>query len=218
MCGIFGIYSFIDNTDLASLRFRLLSAQRALHHRGPNDSGLDTFPVSFGIDETFGSLSLGHTRLSIIDLSSRGHQPMHSRDGRYTIVFNGEIYNYCELRSELKTFGYTFETDSDTEELMFAWAHWGIAILPRLTGMFAFVVYDREDQSLTLVRDAFGIKPLFYSLSDTTLGFASELPALLRILPSKPELDPPVFPYGSGGEWPDRHAAVSDPAGQAAAV
>jgi asparagine synthase (glutamine-hydrolysing) len=114
---------------------------------------------------------------------------MHSGDRRYTIVFNGEIYNYRELRALLSTAGYTFTTESDTEVLIAAWAHWGVSGLLRLTGMFAFAIYDREDESLTLVRDAFGIKPLFYSLDEAFLSFASEVPALLKLLPSQPELD-----------------------------
>jgi len=189
MCGLFGYYSSHPVEDSAVLQSRLLAAQRALHHRGQDDRGLETFTVKRGTNISSGSLSLGHTRLSIIDLSPGGHQPMHSVDGRYAIVFNGEIYNYRELRTELKSSGYAFRTDSDTEVLLAAWACWGVSGLRRLTGMFAFAVYDRQDESLTLVRDAFGIKPLFYSLDDTSLSFASEVPALLKLLPSTPALD-----------------------------
>ncbi len=189
MCGLFGHYSSRSAEDSAELDSRLIAAQSALHHRGPDDRGIETFVVVRGADIPNGSLSFGHTRLSIIDLSPAGHQPMHSSNGRYTIVFNGEIYNYRELRNELKTAGYSFRTNSDTEVLLAIWAHWGILGLRRLTGMFAFAVYDRQDQSLTLVRDAFGIKPLFYSQGDDSLSFASELPALLNLLTSKPELD-----------------------------
>ena len=189
MCGLFGHYSSRSVENAAALQSRFLAAQRALHHRGPDDSGLETFLVKRNADISPGSLSLGHTRLSIIDLSSGGHQPMHSGDERYTIVFNGEIYNYRELRAELTSAGYAFRTDSDTEVLLAAWAHWGVSGLRRLKGMFAFAVYDRQDESLTLVRDAFGIKPLFYSLDEASLSFASEVPALLKLLPSTPELD-----------------------------
>lgn len=189
MCGIFGYYSLRPVEDAAALQSNLIEAQRALHHRGPDDCGLKTFSISRGEDVPEGSLSLGHTRLSIIDLSPRGHQPMHSGDGRYTIVFNGEIYNYRELRAELETFGFAFQSDSDTEVLLAAWACFGFSVLRRLTGMFVFVIYDRQDESLTLVRDAFGIKPLFYALNDTWLSFASEVPSLLKLLPSAPDLD-----------------------------
>jgi asparagine synthase (glutamine-hydrolysing) len=189
MCGLFGYYSLKVSEDQGTLRSRFLSTQHALHHRGPDDTGLDTFVIPRDNDLPPGSLSLGHTRLSIIDLSSAGHQPMYSGDGRYTIIFNGEIYNYRELRTELKKIGYIFRTKSDTEVLLAVWERWGVSGLRRLKGMFAFVVFDREDQSLTLVRDAFGIKPLFYSLDQISIYFASEIPALLKLLPSKPNLD-----------------------------
>lgn len=189
MCGVFGDFLSRQEIDPAARQNRLFAAQRALQHRGPDDQGLETFSVSHGMGLTGGSLSLGHTRLSIIDLSPGGHQPMHSGNGRYTIVFNGEIYNYRELRAELTTAGYAFCTDSDTEVLLAAWAYWGVSGLRRLTGMFAFAIYDCQDESLTLVRDAFGIKPLFYSLDDTSLSFASEVPALLKLLPSARALD-----------------------------
>lgn len=189
MCGFFGHYSAHPVSDEALFQKRMASALEALHHRGPDDRGLETFSVLRSAYALTGTLSLGHTRLSIIDLSPGGHQPMHFDHGRYTIVFNGEIYNYRELRSELSFSGYVFHTDSDTEVLAAAWAHWGVNGLRRLTGMFAFAVYDRQDESLTLVRDAFGIKPLFYSLDETSLSFSSEVPALLKLLPSRPELD-----------------------------
>lgn len=180
MCGILG--SFFQQPP-SGLNERLQSALSVLHHRGPNDSGLEHFPVAGG------QLSLGHTRLSIIDLTPGGHQPMHSLDGRYTLVFNGEIYNYKELRNELKGLGNVFHTDSDTEVLLAAWAQWGADALRRLVGMFAFAVFDRVDESLTLVRDAFGIKPLFYSSAAEGPVFASEIPAILKILSKHPELN-----------------------------
>lgn len=205
MCGLLGHYSCCSVENAAALQSRLLDAQRLLHHRGPDDLGLETFSVSRGAEAIPGLLSLGHTRLSIIDLSPGGHQPMHSNDGRYTIVFNGEIYNYRELRAELTTAGYTFHTDSDTEVLLAVWAHWGISGLRRLTGMYAFAVYDRQDESLTLVRDAFGIKPLFYSLHEASFSFASEVPALLKLLPSKPALDlQQAYDYLVYGRYDDK--------------
>ena len=127
MCGLFGRYSTSYVEDSISVKSRLIKAQRALQHRGPDDRGIETILVPRGEGVPAGSLSIGHTRLSIIDLSSAGHQPMHSADNRYTIVFNGEIYNYCELRAELKSDGYVFCTETDTEVLLAVWVHWGIS-------------------------------------------------------------------------------------------
>ncbi len=180
MCGIFGVYT---NNLPPNWEARITSGLEALCHRGPDDQGLETFAVAQG------QLALGHTRLSIIDLSPGGHQPMNSLDGRYTIVYNGEIYNYRELRRELKGLGHNFRTDSDTEVLLAAWAQWGVEGLGRLTGMFAFAVFDRVAQNLTLVRDAFGIKPFFYWGDGESLAFTSEIPALLKLLPDKPQLN-----------------------------
>ena len=150
----------------------------------------------------YGHLFLGHTRLSIIDLSVNGHQPMASPDGRYTFVFNGEIYNYREIRDELQTLGYKFYTDSDTEVLITAWSVWGYSCLRRFTGMFAFVVFDNDDYSLTLVRDAFGIKPLFFSIDQNSFGFASEIPALINLLAVSPKLNfQNVYDYLAHGRY-----------------
>ena len=164
MCGIFG--SFNRNP---SPRFdeQLQAAQHLLRHRGPDDHGLQRISVSGG------QMALGQTRLSIIDLTSGGHQPMSSWDERYVIVFNGEIYNYKELREELKAQGYRFTSDSDTEVLLAAWSAWGSACLSRLVGMFAFAVLDRQSATLTCVRDAFGIKPFFYAQENENFIFAS---------------------------------------------
>ena len=180
MCGIFGIFTKNKSADFDE---RLKASFKALRHRGPDDSGLDI------VDVAGGALALGHTRLSIIDLSPGGHQPMRSADGRYTIVFNGEIYNYRELRKELRSLGRTFVTESDTEVLLAAWAQWGQACLPKLIGMFAFAIYDRHEENITLVRDAFGIKPLFYSITEERLIFASEMPSLLTLSDESPELN-----------------------------
>jgi asparagine synthase (glutamine-hydrolysing) len=189
MCGIYGNYLLRPVDDIKGLKARLQSAQRALHHRGPDERGVETYSILHGPDLPTGCLSLGHTRLSIIDLSHAGHQPMNSCDGRYTLVFNGEIYNYRELRDEMKSSGHSFFSDSDTEVLLAAWERWGAACLPRLTGMFAFAVFDRKKETLTCVRDAFGIKPFFYSSIEDHFAFASELPALMELLPSKPVLN-----------------------------
>jgi len=189
MCGIFGHLAADPAVDKLSLSARLLLAQKALHHRGPDDRGLESFTIPRGKDRPPFELALGHTRLSIIDLSPGGHQPMHSSDDRFTIVFNGEIYNYRELRQELKGLGHLFQTHSDTEVLLAVWARWGVDGLRRLTGMFAAAMYDRREQSLTLVRDAFGIKPLFYVKENENFLFASEIPALLALTIGKAQLN-----------------------------
>ena len=180
MCGIIGTFCPFSDPELDG---RLDAGLGALRHRGPDDCGLERFTLPYG------ALALGHTRLSIIDLSPGGHQPMRSADGRYWIVFNGEIYNYKELRKELTALGHRFRSESDTEVLLETWVRWGVDCLPRLIGMFAFAVYDSHDQTLTLARDPFGIKPLFYSNSPDCFAFASEVPALLALKDSCPLLD-----------------------------
>ncbi|MGH9960632.1 MAG: asparagine synthetase B family protein, partial [Pyrinomonadaceae bacterium] len=153
-----------------------------IEHRGRDDEGVWT---SEPIDETGWRVCLGHRRLAIIDTSSAGHQPMLSADGRYVITFNGEIYNYRELREELRSKGHQFRTDTDTEVLLSAFASWGAGCLPRLNGMFAFAVWDNQERTLTLARDRVGIKPLYYAHLPSMDGrksafiFASEVKAIL---------------------------------------
>ncbi|MBD1849825.1 asparagine synthase (glutamine-hydrolyzing) [Cyanobacteria bacterium FACHB-502] len=151
-----------------------------LKFRGPDDRGIWS-------DR---HIQLGHTRLAILDLSPLGHQPMSFQDGRYWITFNGEIYNYLELRAELVQAGYQFTSKSDTEVLLAAYAHWGTGCLEKLRGMFAFAIWDRKINQLFLARDRFGEKPLYYWIDQGTFYFASELKALLALLPHTPELDP----------------------------
>ena len=180
MCGIAGGWW----PQPAPAKTQLPQALHAMRYRGPDNQGFELYPFNPAV------VALGQVRLSIIDLSAAGHQPMHSPDGRWAIVFNGEIYNYRELRAELRTLGHSFTSDTDTEVLLAAWAHWGQACLPRLTGMFAFAVLDKQSATLTCVRDAFGIKPFFYSAqAGSGFRFASELPALQQLLPGKPELN-----------------------------
>lgn len=180
MCGIAG--GWWPNPALAQKQ--LPQALSAMRRRGPDDQGLELYPFDPAV------VALGQVRLSIIDLSAAGHQPMHTRDGRWSIVFNGEIYNYRELRTELARLGHGFTSDTDTEVLLAAWTQWGASCLPRLTGMFAFAVLDKQTATLTCVRDAFGIKPFFYAAEDgRSFAFASELPALLPLLPTKPALN-----------------------------
>jgi asparagine synthase (glutamine-hydrolysing) len=158
-------------------------ASMALKHRGPDGHG----ELELQVGRT--KMVLGHRRLAIIDLSEAGRQPMESTCGRWAIVFNGEIYNYRELRADLQRAGIAFRSDSDTEVLLACWAHWGEACLPRLVGMFAFAIVDRAERSLTLVRDAFGIKPLFYACDGGRLSFASELVAMATLHGLAPDVD-----------------------------
>ena len=139
-----------------------------LKHRGPDDMGVWS-------DSKFG-VSFGHSRLSIIDLSPAGHQPMVTPDGRYVVVYNGEIYNYVELREELAASGYNFISDTDTEVILAAYAEWGTDCLHRFNGMFAFVLFDTQKEQIFAARDRFGIKPLYYWFSPKGfLAFASEI-------------------------------------------
>lgn len=180
MCGIIG--GFWRHAR-AGIEERTAAALDLLSHRGPDDRGLESLPCEHG------TLLFGQRRLSIIDLSSGGHQPAHTADGALSIVYNGEIYNYRELRDELRACGRTFTTESDTEVLLAAWAEWGRSCLNRLEGMFAFVVYDRRRGVMTCVRDAFGIKPLFIQADGDEFLFASEQPALAALRSRAPRPD-----------------------------
>jgi asparagine synthase (glutamine-hydrolysing) len=171
MCGIAGIISAVQITGAdVDLVNRMNDVQR---HRGPDDEGLY-------FDK---NCALGHRRLSIIELSKDGHQPFSSDDGRFHLIYNGEIYNYIELRDELRQQGWEFRTKTDTEVLLKAYQHYGEKCLPRFNGMFAFVIYDSRENRLFLARDRMGIKPLYYAITDSTLYFASEIKAL-RIIPA----------------------------------
>lgn len=170
MCGIIGAWWKITPSNIETL---IAKGFEILNHRGPDDRGKNI------IDSNNGTLFFGQTRLSIIDLSDGGHQPMSTRDGNFTITFNGEIYNYKELKNELSLLGHQFFTESDTEVLLKAWVEWGESCIPRLIGMFSFAIFDKKKHTLTLVRDAFGIKPLFYSHHGDSFNFASEIQAVL---------------------------------------
>ena len=147
----------------------------AVRHRGPDDAGL----IVLNGQEV--PATLGHRRLSILDLSSAGHQPMRSRDGRFWIAFNGEIYNYLELRAELEASQGPFESKSDTEVILAAYAEWGEACVERFIGMWAFVLVDVRARKAFVSRDRFGIKPLYYAVWNGGLAFASEMKALLQL-------------------------------------
>lgn len=174
MCGIIG---FSGSFDAIALN----AGAEALRHRGPDDCGLFTDKAS--------GVGLGHVRLSIIDLSPLGHQPMVSSDGAIALVFNGEIYNFRELRMGLEGKGFQFKGESDTEVLLNLYLAEGEAMLSRLNGIFAFALWDLRTQSLLIARDSFGVKPLYYAETPKGLAFASEIKALLYLVPEVRELD-----------------------------
>lgn len=167
MCAIIGTASHSPNDS----RDWLIAGRDAMLHRGPDDAG-----AWFATD---GRVGLGHRRLSVIDLSPAGHQPMQDATGLLTLVFNGEIYNYLDLQQELTSKGHTFHSHSDTEVILAAYREWGTDCLARLNGMFAFALHDATRQMLFLARDRAGEKPLFYALNNGQLRFASELKGLL---------------------------------------
>ncbi|MBS1808854.1 MAG: asparagine synthase (glutamine-hydrolyzing) [Acidobacteria bacterium] len=171
MCGIAGFFNRSQSTkqdDYALIAERMATA---LIHRGPDDSGIWL--------DTAQGIGLSQRRLSIVDLSPEGHQPMFSADGRYVVVFNGEIYNFRELRAELESLGHRFRGHSDTEVLLAAVCEWGLeAALKRFVGMYAFALWDRQQATLHLVRDRIGEKPLYYGWVGDVFLFGSELKAL----------------------------------------
>ena len=171
MCGLAGTLDLARQTAEDDLRARVARMAATLVHRGPDSEGT-------WVDAAAG-IAFGHRRLAIIDLSPTGHQPMVSADGRFVIVYNGETYNFRELRRELEARGTTFRGHSDTEVALEAIAAWGIEDgLSRLNGMFAFALWDRTERRLHLVRDRLGIKPLYYGRQGDSFLFASELRAL----------------------------------------
>ena len=160
MCGICGELRLDGTTPELARTGRML---KRLERRGPDHEG----------SYSDGPVALGHRRLAIIDLSERGNQPMVDGELGLAIVFNGTIYNYPELREELKGLGYHFASDGDTEVILKAYAAWGEQCVERLTGMFAFAIWNRHDQQLFLARDRLGIKPLYYSQTERGFLFAS---------------------------------------------
>jgi len=190
MCGICGIINLSREPVQGATIRQMMRLQK---HRGPDNEGVF-------IEDNVG---LGFVRLSILDLSPAGNQPMFygrsdnvtsdmvtsgfsGKDERYAIVYNGEIFNYIELRTELKGFGYTFKTGTDTEVLLTAYSHWGEECLQRFNGMWAFVIYDRQDKLIFASRDMYGIKPFYYCLNNDFFAFASEIPPLLTLFSTKP--------------------------------
>lgn len=171
MCGISGFLEPSRRSGNRELQRTVLKMVNTLHHRGPDDSG------AWADAET--GIALGHRRLSIVDLSPEGHQPMRSVCGRFVISFNGEVYNFEELRHELEDLGYAFRGHSDTEIMLSSISHWGVVpSLRRFNGMFAFALWDRQERELHLVRDRLGEKPLYYGWIGNAWVFGSELKAL----------------------------------------
>ncbi|GAB4255704.1 MAG: asparagine synthase (glutamine-hydrolyzing) [Methylomicrobium sp.] len=213
MCGITGFFS---NTPQPAHIARHMTD--LIRHRGPDDEGYALFadlasePLLCGGDDTPAEtyrcasafrlqqtidqlgdrpvrLALGHRRLAIVDLSPLGHQPMCSADGRYWMVYNGEVYNHWELRSELETLGYRFVSHSDTEVILAAYHAWGKTCLQRFNGMFALLIYDRQQHTLFAARDRFGVKPLYYRLTPSSLAFASEIKQFTALPDWKPHMN-----------------------------
>src|SRR5438105_2164821 len=169
MCGIAGFMLPGRNPRYRELESHLHAMIAMLRHRGPDDAGA----------WTDGRAGLAHARLSVIDLTPAGHQPMASADGNVWISYNGEIYNFREIRRDLEELGYPFRSRGDAEVIANGWHAWGAEVIPRLRGMFAFALWDRRTSRLILARDRIGKKPLYYALSEGALLFGSEIKALL---------------------------------------
>lgn len=182
MCGISG---FISKKRITVEQ--LIAMNDTMLHRGPDDSGAEIFAAADGY-----SVGLAQRRLSIMDLSPLGHQPMHAADGRVSIVYNGEIYNFKELKQELS--GYPFRSQCDTEVILAAYEKWGIGCVERFNGMFAIALFDRETQELYLVRDRIGKKPLYYWKDGENLVFASELKPIMACPGFPKKIDRSVLP------------------------
>ncbi|MCX7877343.1 MAG: asparagine synthase (glutamine-hydrolyzing) [Ignavibacteria bacterium] len=197
MCGINGIISAEDN-----IKFKIIEMNSLLKHRGPDDegyiaidsesnnylnlSGSDTvsslsylMPDIRSLSQLPGNVVMGHRRLAIIDLSEKGHQPMKDSEGKAWIVYNGEIYNYIELRYQLISLGYKFTTNTDTEVILNAYLHWGVDCLNKFNGMWAFAIWDTEKKYLFASRDRFGVKPFYYRFDQNSFIFSSEIKPLV---------------------------------------
>ena len=183
MCGIVG---YVSNKEMPYITEMVGS----IKHRGPDDYGIHVDSID---DRTH--VHLAHARLSIQDLSSRGHQPFVSACAKYIIVYNGEVYNFKAIQEELRSLGYEFKSNSDTEVILYAYQAWGIHCLDKFIGMFAFAIYDLEKEKLFLVRDRAGVKPLYYAVSEDTFFFSSEIKALYPHPHFKKEINRDILPY-----------------------
>ena len=206
MCGIAGILSKEKVTVQV-----LQDISKVIRHRGPDDVGFaivqDNLIVACKGEDTIEELStfqpiaeqqqfnvgFVHRRLSIIELNKEGHQPMSDASKNYVIVFNGEVYNFKEIRKELETEGLVFESNSDTEVILQAYIKWGEKCVHKFVGMWAFVIYNKTNQQLFISRDRFGIKPLYYFHKNELFAFASEIKALLKVPTIEPIADPKLL-------------------------
>ena len=177
MCGIAGIYHF-DGAPASPVTLKAMTD--ALHHRGPDGEG----------QFTDGPVALGHRRLSIIDLSDAAHQPMPSADGKLVLTYNGEVYNFQELRIDLEAKGHSFRSRGDSEVVVTAFREWGLDAVTKFNGMFSIALWDRAQRRLILARDRFGVKPLYYWFDGKTLLFGSEIKAFMKFPGFKAKLDP----------------------------
>ena len=207
MCGIAGL---IHKDKSVNIGTELQSMLQALKHRGPDDAGyvlssieqqsIESFHDEDSVAEikaTYPSIpydsqyqvGMGFRRLAIFDTSVLGHQPMLNHDRSIALTFNGAIYNFEELRIELQQAGYTFKSKSDTEVVLYAYQYWGIHFIQKLNGMFAIALLDKRNNSMYLIRDRFGIKPLYYSQQNNALYWSSEIKALLKVPSLEKQLD-----------------------------
>lgn len=177
MCGICGQYYFKEKRPVSKETIKKMND--SITHRGPDDEG-------YHISDSIG---LGFRRLSIIDLSG-GHQPMSDREESVWVIFNGEIYNFPELKNELESYGHTFRTRSDTEVIVHGYKHWGVDVLNHLNGMFGLAIWDEKNKRLVIARDRMGIKIVYYKIEEGLLYFGSEIRAILAGLNAKPEINP----------------------------
>jgi len=198
MCGIVGISSKLPITDAEWVQLK--NASDRLQKRGPDNSGLKRFE----------RLGLAHRRLSILDTTASANQPMTDLIGRYTIIFNGEIYNYKRIRSDLEKDGYSFSTTGDTEVLIHAYDRYGTAFLNKLNGFFALAIYDQVEGSLLIARDRFGIKPLLISISEDRIVFASEMKALLEFDIAREIDHSSLYTYLQLNYIPEPHSIFKD--------
>src|SRR5919198_1451740 len=185
MCGVCGILAFSDSFDVHERLAERMSDRMV--HRGPDDGGTWS--------SRDGRLAFGHRRLSIVDLSAAGHQPMSNEDGTVWITYNGEVYNHAKLRPELERAGHVYRSHTDTETIVHLWEEEGPRCVERLQGMFAFAIWDERRQELFLARDRLGVKPLYYTFQPGGFVFGSEIKALLEHPAVTPDLDEEAFSH-----------------------